>query len=591
MGINIGSGRAWLFLPFLGLVLLLLFLAEGWRSDREQLTRLAAQSSDLERVFRQFAVLPAILASDPRLVGALADADKTANLNANQLLMHAAKRSDAAFAFLMDNNGLTVASSNYLDDVSFIGQNYAFRPYFTNAISGQSASFFAVGATTGIPGYFVSEPVLRGDDVLGVIVVKLEPQQLPESWNDGNAIAVVTDELGVTILSTAPELLYTTTRDLTPLQLGLIETERRYPVAQNSKFRIDADNRWQLISGDKTTSYRVQSQSLNIEPWSLSLLTPSSALKTRALLNFVLVAGLCLVAGLLWQNYRQQVLLAAERAKLTEKLEDLVSEQTKELQDAQQTLIAESNFAMLGRMSAAINHEINQPLASLRLNLATLRQLIENRSKRGEDINSATDLNNADSVASTVIDLDRTAKRITRVIETLRALPHQKQSVFLPVDAVQWLEDSVRVVQLERKSLSRYLSLDLSKLEDQHPLVHGQAVLLQQALLNVLYNALDAVASSPGPYVRIHAFKDQKNLLVEVMDNGPGVDKDAERALFEPFQTGSASFGGMGLGLTLARQILIDHGGSLTYSRRADSASGHQTVFTLLIPLPNEKHE
>lgn len=571
---------------------------ERWRVDNRQQQQLSANVTDLKQLLRQFAVLPAILASDPRLSQVLSAADAN-NKNvlqeqANLILRLATRRSDAAFAFLMDTSGLTVAASNFDQEISFVGRNYGFRPYFTKAVAGNKASYFAVGATTGIPGYFVSEPVKHNGNIIGVIAVKLEPQKLPVSWNVENSIALVTDDLGVAILSTDDRLLYNRTKTLDAQAIQLINNERRYPVVNETYLDTHKQNRWRLMSeqGKSFSAYQVNTVPIGIEPWSLSLLTPMKLIHINVFRHFMVVAGVLLLAALLGHAYRQQVRLAHERAKLASSLEQLVDEKTRELSGAQQALIAESNYAMLGKMSAAINHEINQPLASLRLNLATLRHLIENQTDAPvhaprSSYSSAHEAQE-DTIQSTVIDLDRTAKRITRVIDTLRALPQQNRSGFVPVELHQLLLDSVSTLKADRKMLSKYLHLKLEAAESGKYHVLGQRILLQQALLNILYNALDAVAQLDSPYVELSIEPLAATAVITVSDNGAGVSPSMESALFEPFESAPEKVSGMGIGLTLARQIINDHSGTLSYRRDTNSfphAENGITVFEMTLPL------
>ena len=590
-------------LAALTLVLLIgsLVRIEAWRIGHHQQPQLQANAADLRQLIRQFAVLPAIMASDLRLSAALASQGSTSNTatvaQANKVLRMATDRSDAAFAFLMDTSGMTIAASNFAQQVSFVGRNYGFRPYFTKAMSGKKASYFAVGATTGIPGYFVSEPVKIDGEILGVIAVKLEPQKLPLSWNNGSEIALVTDDLGVAILSTDEQLLYNRSTELDAEAMRLINEERRYSVVTSSYLDTTNQSKWRLLSekGKSIESYQVSTVPVGIEPWSLSLLTPMRVIYMNALQQLLVLAGVLTLVGLLWHAYRQQVRLAQERAKLADRLEQLVDEKTRELKGAQQALIAESNYSMLGKMSAAINHEINQPLASLRLNLATLRQLIENPNSNRKFLESASSSASAvgsgreeDSIQSTVIDLDRTAKRITRVIETLRALPQQNRSGFVPIDVHQLVHDTVNSLKADRKLLSKYLNLELSPIRPGYSHLLGQRVLLQQALLNVLYNALDAVAMVDTPYVELRVLMLAEKVSIEVRDNGAGVSPGMESALFEPFESAPEKVSGMGIGLTLARQIINDHGGTLSYHRESEpinSTHDGLTVFVITLPV------
>jgi len=589
--------RVLLLVLALGLLAGVLSYFESWRVDRDQQLQLEANATDLKQLLRQFAVLPAILASDPRLGAALdtsaADIRAETILQANETLRTATERSDAAFAFLMNTSGLTIAASNFQQPISFVGRNYGFRPYFTKAMAGNTATYFAVGATTGIPGYFVSEPIKKNGKILGVIAVKLETQTLPASWNTESTIALVTDDLGVAILSTDDRLLYNRTSELDTQALKLIDEERRYTVENNGFLDTQKPNRWRYISntGGSSAAYRVSTAPIEVEPWSLSLLTPLRSIHVRVLRDLLILSGVFLVAGLLWHAYRQQVRLAQERAKLTMRLEQLVDEKTRELEGAQQALIAESNYSMLGKMSAAINHEINQPLASLRLNLATLRQLIENASADSSSnkltSSSAAQLEE-DSIQSTVIDLDRTAKRITRVIETLRALPQQNKSGFVPVNVHHLLRDSISSLKADRKLLSKFLKLEYAEREMADVHVLGQRILLQQALLNILYNALDAITKTASPYVELRALVLGSSIALEVRDNGDGVSPSMASALFEPFESAPEKVSGMGIGLTLTRQIINDHGGTLSYHRDATTqphAPTGLTVFVITLPL------
>ena len=595
------ASRVLLFWLTLILLIWALVHAENWRIDRNQQQKLQANATDLRQLIRQFAVLPAILSTDTRLSAALIAQDEH-NISksveqANKVLRMATDQSDAAFAFLMDTSGLTIAASNFEQEISFVGKNYGFRPYFTKAMTGIKASYFAVGATTGIPGYFVSQPVIKDGEIVGVIAVKLEPQKLPVSWYAESTIALVTDDLGVAILSTDERLLYNRTSTLDAQAQKLIKDERRYSVITNSYLDKQSQNRWRLLSdNDKAiATYRVSTVPVGIEPWSLNLLTPMRAIYENVLRNLLVLSGIFLLAGLLWQAYRQQVRLALERANLADSLEQLVEEKTRELEGAQQALIAESNYAMLGKMSAAINHEINQPLASLRLNLATLRQLIEHTNTNGNALAKVSTHDagvgpepGKDNIQSTVIDLDRTAKRITRIIETLRALPQQNRSGFVPVDVHQLLLDSVSSLKADRKLLSTYFNLELATLKPGEVHVLGQRILLQQALLNVLYNALDAIAGVDTPYAALRVSTFEQKVLIAVFDSGPGVSPSMESALFEPFESAPEKVSGMGIGLTLARQIINDHGGALSYHRDTKPgvhAPNGMTVFELTLPI------
>ena len=154
---------------------------EETRLSRIMRSQLQGKGAELDRELTQFAVVPRLLARDTTIVNALVEGSGANIEAANLVLLRAQQDSNASFAFVMNRQGNTIAASNYLDDVSFIGVNYGFRPYFKGALDRKEATFFAVGATTGIPGYFVANPILDGGEIVGVVTVKFDLAGLLDS--------------------------------------------------------------------------------------------------------------------------------------------------------------------------------------------------------------------------------------------------------------------------------------------------------------------------------------------------------------------------------------------------------------------------
>jgi len=542
---------------------------EYWRVERQQQRVVAAQASELDRQLAQLAVVPRLLVDDPRIVAALSDDGAASRQIADRLLEKVQTHSGAAFVFLMDAGGTTVAASNWRDPLSFVGVNYGYRPYFRGAIAGRETTFFAIGATTGEPGYFVADPVLAGERALGVVVLKVSLEALVDGWRELSHRTLVTDELGVVILSSDPALRYRAAVPLDAAARARLSADRRYAVVEGDLLTLPIDPD---VSGDARLDGARQlavSRALVDEPWTLHLLVPGARLAARAALAAAAVAGIVLIALLLVRLFRQRRRLASSEQRAARELEHLVTRRTVELETAQRALIAESNFAMLGRMSAAINHEINQPLASLRLDLATLRTL------------TAKDDPPLDEIRETVVDGDRTTRRIARVIETLRSVARQPGGTSRTLDARQLLDDVVATVRRERAASADALVVlrPVAALA-----IEGNAVLLEQALLNLLHNAFDAVAGGGSPRVvltleRAETERGERARFI-VEDDGPGIDPAIAERLFEPFASSPARAGGLGLGLTLARQIAVDHDGELRHR-----SGGRGSRFELQIPL------
>ena len=552
--------------------LLFLFAAlTGYSLEKNRLagvmqSQLRGKAAELDRQLTQFAVVPRLLSRNPVIVNALQSPDQSSIQTANQALADARKDSNAAFAFVMDLQGQTLASSNYRDEVSFVGRNYGFRPYFKQALGASQATFFAVGATTGVPGYFIASPVLEQQNVVGVVVVKFDLDHLTAAWNVRPYQWVVVDEYGVVILSTDSQYLYAQTRELTTNDTSRINSDRKYQLA-DGRFSISSDNSSYKGAGGKQAFF-VQQYPASVEAWMLQLMVDQSYLQGRVALYMLALLSLLALAALVHRNNKAQKDLANSEKRHARQLEVKVQQRTEELRSAQQKLISESNYAMLGRMSGAINHEINQPLASLRLNLATLRQLIERPERDMAEIQQI------------VVDSDRTTKRIGRVITTLRNLTGQQRTDHAEVKIARLLSEVAETIARERPTMSRYLSV----LESPDlPSVQGSEVLLQQAVLNLLYNAFDAVIDESSPAVTLSATASGAHIIIEVTDNGCGVSDVVVANLFKPFVSDKTRKSGLGLGLTLVELIAKDHGGTLQY-QPVTKADSQGSIFTLKIP-------
>ena len=209
--------------------------------------------------------------------------------------------------------------------------------------------------------------------------------------------------------------------------------------------------------------------------------------------------------------------------------------------------------------------------ASLRFNLAALRQTIEG--------NAQTD----DEVREIVIDSDRTTKRIGRVVETLRSVAryHTVPSAIVNLRLV--IQEVSETVKRERPQMYRCLKVN-SGVDSAH--VHGSAVLIQQAVLNLLYNAFDAVLRVQKPSVALELSRHRDKIVITVTDNGIGVSEDMIDRLFHPFESSLQKTSGMGLGLALAKQIVNDHGGHIVYQAPVAHAQLEPSGSVFIISMP-----
>ena len=528
-------------LGLLSLIAALLIMAGtswrlAWLIDSRMLRAQGAQAAvDLDQELTRLRFFPRVLAEDPRLEAALSRGFPADILAANQTLARITEQSGAAFSFLMDTEGYTVAASNYDQPSSFIDKNYAFRPYFRRALNEGEGTFYAVGATTGLPGYFLARAMKDGaGELRGVVVVKLDLEDFIARYRSTQQSLIVADDLGVIILSSEPRFLYA---PLTPLDedaLTLAQQQRRYTLNERTQPRKHGP--WLSLGTGEYLS--AQSQS-GVETWTLLALRSRGEVLNRmgTLLAFGGAILLIVVLG---------VLLVRLQLRYSSQLRRQVAEKSRQLQSAQRQLIADENLAFIGRMSAAISHEINQPLASLRFNLATLGKV------RGED----------DEVQAIVGQSKNTASRIARVIETLRLFARRKEAEAKPLDLCATARSAHTVMSEERPRASEAIALNLP---DSPLYVSANDVLMQQVAVNLLTNALDATKAKDVPEIVLKLHAEGETVVLTVTDNGPGVDATMQGDLFTPFASAKPIYKGLGLGLSLARSIVEDAGGTLAY--------------------------
>lgn len=541
------------------------FIAAGsWRLARVlDSAALRAQgvqaTADLDRELTRLRFFPRVLADDPRLERALTRGLPADILAANQSLARISEQSGAAFSFLMDTEGWTVASSNYDQSTSFIGRNYGFRPYFRQALDLREGTFYAVGATTGLPGYFLARAMTdaAGED-LGVVVVKLDLEGFIDRYRASDRRLLVADDLGVIILSTEPSLLYTPLSPLSQDALTRADKQRRYTL--NTAAPIVRKGSWLHAGGAEFLTTQTNS---GVEQWTLLALRGRGAVFNRALGLFAIGGAILAIAVL-------GLLLVRLQLRYSSQLRRQVTEKSRQLQAAQRQLIAEENLSFIGRMSAAISHEINQPLASLRFNLATLGKL-----QRDDE-----------EVQSIVGQSKNTASRIARVIETLRLFARRKEAQTSTLDLRAVARAAEAVMAQERPRASEAITVVLP----QEPLyVAASDVLMQQVAINLLTNALDATKALEKPQIELRLMREvdatgnpsSRAVLLIVTDNGAGVDKALQGDLFTPFASGKPLYKGLGLGLSLAQSIVADAGGSLEY---APLSAPFQSRFVVRLP-------
>ncbi len=530
-------------------------------SERTRLERNAAAAAVLREAYleseiERFRLLPVALSDDSDIVAGLAGSQAALRQVARKLETLAVT-TGAAQIYLLDARGTTLASSNASTPRSFLGQNYAFRNYFRSAARQGSGAQFALGTVSERPGLYLARRTRGG----GYIVVKLEFAEIERKWARLGEITFVTGPEGIVLITSRPQWRFTTTRPLSPMARRQFRAElqsgkgslARTPLThmKSGIVRLDEGPRAGLLW---------TSEPMAMPGWHLNLLTSTDSVdratrtaRISALLALVVLAGLGWIA-------RDRALRRAERAALaaarTGELEALVAERTRELRremeeraageeraEALREGLRQANrLASLGQITAGIAHETAQPVAAIRAYAANGRQLLE----RGDTA----------SVVKNLTTIERLTERIGRVTAELRGFSRKATGAVSAIPLRAPVEGSLLIL----RSRMSGVELTISEIpDDLH--VMADAIRLEQVLVNLLQNALEALDAISGPAIAIEVEARDEGVLVRVRDNGPGIPQDMQERLFTPFATSRPA--GLGLGLVIASDIMADLGGGL----------------------------
>lgn len=572
------------FLPYLLAVVFGLMLAIGYITYRvsensgiEALAdsgtrQLELHARGLESEIDKYSFVPNILGLEERILNVLTAPDPFPGPQdlANRYLEELNQQTSTSTIYVINTEGRVLASSNWRRADSYVGEDLSFRDYFQEALKGGQGRSYGVGTTRAEPGYYLAKGLKKNGKIIGVAVVKVRLDQLEPSWQWADTDAFVSDENGVIILASEPEWKLHTLNPLSPARREELARSLRYywaplpllQVAQRRTLDVGLE-RWALqmpggVKGvNRPTDFLAQTRSLKDTSWKLTLLTPLKTVRKTALSNAALaVAGFVILVILLvaW-NERRKVLAARfaarealERAnsqlerKIAERTADLIASNDRlkaeirerqlaehTLRKAQDGLVQAGKLAVIGQMSTSIAHELNQPLAALRtLSGNTMKFLA-----RGK-------LETASANLQTINEL---VERMGKITTSLRSFarkstePIGEASVLQAVDAALFL--------LQPRLASPPVKV-VRELDDCRVLIDQTR--LEQILVNLIGNALDAMQASPRRELQLSLRLLGENCRLSVRDSGPGLPEEVRSRLFEPFSPPSRKGAGWGWG-------------------------------------------
>ena len=528
--------------------------------QRAQL-RLALYSGNMVSELQRNSIVPRLLASDAELIGALNSNDYQ---RTSQRLLSFVDEIGAAAILLLDSDGLVVAAT----DRNRLGETQRNLPHFREAARASQTVFTTHKHDTGVYDFAYSRKILSNNKPLGVIVVEVDLRKFQSAWAGISDAVIVAAAGGQILLATENSWV------------GLPEQEalalRSAPSAIDRAIQATQD--WTVLSADAYMQGKaVMRQELRVpfRGWNMVLFTTYGGIRQRV--NAVLaleIMGFSIFLALAFYQLSRQTLTRAlffqqesvDLRQLNIRLQREISERKKvekNLEVAEQTLAQSSKLAALGEMSAAVSHELNQPLAAMKTYLAGAKLLLQR--KRLEE------------ALSSFQRIDDLIGRMSAITRQLKSYARKGGEELVPVDVRMAVNGALEIMEPQLKSRQ----ISLSKTMPSAPvMILGDQLRLEQVVVNLLRNALDAISAVPTPEIELLLLGGETASLT-VRDNGEGISDLDD--LFEPFFTTKKPGDGVGLGLAISSGIITDLGGRFV-ARNGETTGA---VFEVILPILN----
>ena len=525
--------------------------------------RLVLYSGNLLSELRQNAIVPQLLARDPTLISALNSEDYA---QSTQRLISFIEEIGAASLTLLDMDGRAVATT----ERNRLGESHAQAPYFVDALRSGETVFKVIQQEAGSYNFTYSRRIEDGGDVLGVIAVEVDLRKYERAWAGISDAVMVTDSEGRIILATEPRWR------------GLTEEEAlaREPASSAIERAIQATSDWTALPADAYLSgeavMRVEGR-VAFRGWRIASFTAYATVRDKVLGYIALeITGFAILLALAFYFLNRKATLrlavfqreSAELRALNARLQREIAERRRvqeNLAQAEQTLQQSSKLAVLGEMSAAVSHELNQPLAAMKTYLAGARMLMTR--------------NRPDEALTSFQRIDDLIERMGAITRQLKSYARQSGDVFSPVNMADAVASALAMMEPQLRS--RKITITRT-LPNEPVMIMGDRVRVEQVIINLLRNAIDAVQDQPEGHIDILLVAGETAVLT-VRDNGHGIDNF--ETLFEPFYTTTQPGEGVGLGLAISSGIVNDLGGRLLARNAPDGGA----VFEVQLPiLPEE---
>jgi two-component system C4-dicarboxylate transport sensor histidine kinase DctB len=582
----------------------LLFMVMSWGAERfavsntdRGLARYASAAAELRATGLQSAIekhrsLPLVLSDDADIRATLLNPSPEGIERLNLKLNRMSVGTNVSVIYILNRQGATIASSNWNDPASFVGKAYTFRPYFKNAMQKGVAEYFALGATSHRSGLYLAHRVDGPGAGLGVVVVKEQFDDIEAQWCASIEQTFVTDKYGTVLLTTDNAWRFRKLQGVAggqhvvaPHNLPFNSSPRGPPLRNVPGGKIEDR------SGKPIHKYIAAEAAAGAPGWTLHLLVPADRPEDNAValargVAFLLTTTLMVVVGFLYHRRARALANATAHERTRQILETQVEARTHELRNANEKLVREmderrraeaklltaqdgltqsNKLATLGQIAAGVAHEIKQPVAAIRAYADNSLVLLDRERVADARANLgfiATLTEQIDFITNEMKDFSRKSRSKTEIIDLHAAI---EGALFL----TGWrLRSRGVVLNMEPRGNNIHVFGDKSRIE--------------QVLVNLINNAIDALAEVSAPRIDVSISTSRDKATLAIADNGHGIAIDDAQSIFLPFFTTKKD--GLGLGLVISRDVVTELGGELSFE--STPSCGSKFFITLRRAVP-----
>ncbi len=572
---QMASSKRWPLFSFNNIWMLLLWIVLSFiwgsykfKSDKNSsLIALGLEASQvassLEAHLARFQSLPKILAKTPDIKRVLYLPNEVVTERTNRLLKQLNEQLSTDVIYILQTDGTTVASSNYDNPESFIGKNYDFRPYYKSALLGNEGRYHALGTASRKLGYYYSAPIYSSDRIIGVIVIKINLKFIDRLTSYPDLDYMIVDENGIIFFSTKRDWMYQAISSLSEEKVLKINKSRQYGklnpgVILKDIKSVDSDEFFCIGSGKYCNKYLHAEEYIQESKWDVYTLSPQRLLLTDLFYSLVLSSSLfwlIALSVLFYRNYKShERYLADEKSRLLNTVGILTADLRKtnnelqanvdhyrsaklELEHTQDELIQAEKLALLGELSVGLNHELNQPILAIKAYSENGIRFLQRHQ--------------IDSAERNLSEISKISDTMGEIIAQFKVFSRKENTLSL-VNMADIVEGSLVIMQ-PRLSFQKVV-LNKHWEDNIDAIFYCNSTQMQQVVVNLIANAAQALDKTPHPKIDISIFIHADLVVLEVADNGPGIDSQNKENIFTPFFTTKPQ--GLGVGLSLSKRIV-----------------------------------